>query len=482
MTRYRRDVEVAPLPRELLDQVVRALLDAVEEAPISRSGFEFGDEVIGDVRLVEGRHLAAGARYHGEEDELSVDVHVPAWNRAGESRIEVTGVSGGHTVNLRLELHMSGRRLDSVRLTGDYQGPKPFRGLRRARWEGVLRAEDWWSAPGSKTPPVSLRIVHPWAFAEVRIARRKGKRGRWSVRATTRFGGRSLLRPVAAVWLAANRARVLRKLDEGLANAVSAWNAEVPGMAKRGMRERLDFEHRITLKSVPREWVETYVAELHQGIERLVFDRRRLFKSPESSYDVRLLKGKHIRPGTRYGITFVSKASVSEDKRESFKVDVAAWEFDGPNRIEFAGPEDARTGWVEIDNARRPTVVRAGFTGAVAGGMPVTAAAEADLQRWWSTGLLLTGTAENPVGEASLAVERVAEEDGVWTLAITGAVEGHGWARHLFAVAGVLSGPALNRSFRETVDAFAERWNGAAPGTDTAEQAADSTITAMLER
>ncbi|MFB4299666.1 hypothetical protein [Actinomadura sp. NTSP31] len=158
MGRYRRVVEVAPLPRELLDQVVRALLDAAEEAPITENGFEFGDEVINEVRLVEGRHLAAGARYRGEEDGLIIEAHVPAWNRAGESRIEVTGVSGGHTVNLRLDLHMSGRRLHSLRITGDYQGPKPFRALRRARWEGELRAKEWWSPSGSKTFPISLRI------------------------------------------------------------------------------------------------------------------------------------------------------------------------------------------------------------------------------------------------------------------------------------------------------------------------------------
>ncbi|MBO2466155.1 hypothetical protein [Actinomadura violacea] len=481
MGRYRRDVEVAPFPRELLDQVVGALLDAVEEAPITESGFEFGDEIIDGVRLVEGRHLAAGARYRGEEDGLTIDVHVPAWDRDGGSRIEVTGVSGGHTVNLRLDLRMSGRRLHSVRITGDYQGPKPFRGLRRVRWEGHLRAEEWWSAPGAKTPPLSLRVVHRFAIAEVRIARGKGKRGRWSVRTTTRLGGRSLLRPLAAVWLAANRARILRKLDEGLAQAATAWNAEVPRMAKRGLQERLEFEHRISLKAVPREWAETYVAELHQGTEGLVFDKRHLFKSPESTYDVRLLKGKHIRPGTRYRITFAPPSSTSKDKRKPLDLHVTAWELDGPNRIEFARPDDAQAGWVEIDSARRPTLVRAGFTDTSTSGIPVMAAAEADLQRWWSTGSLLTGTVEIPVGGATLAVERVADEDGQWTVAITAAVEGRAWARHLVAVAGVLSGPALKQAFRETADTFAERWNSTVPGAGTADQAADATLSAILE-
>ncbi|QKG23448.1 hypothetical protein ACTIVE_5091 [Actinomadura verrucosospora] len=482
MGRYRRDVEIAPFPRDLLDQVVGALLDAVEEAPITESGFEFGDEIIEDVRLVEGRHLAAGARYRGEEGDLTVDVHVPVWNRAGESRIEVTGVSGGHTVNVRLDLHMSGERLQSVRITGDYQGPKPFRGLRRVRWEGNLRAEEWWAAPDAKTSPISLRVVHRFASAEMGIARRKDKHGRWSLRTTTRLAGRSLLWPIAAVWLAANRSRILRKLDEGLAQAASAWNAEVPRMAKRGLQERLEFEHRISLKAVSREWAETYVAELHQGTEGLVFDKRHLFKSPESTYDVQLLKGKHIRPGARYRITLAPKTSTSKDERKPLDVHVAAWELDGPNRIEFAREDEAQAGWVEIDSARRPTLVRAGFTDTSTSGIPVTAAAEADLQRWWSTGSLLNGTVEIPVGGATLAVERVADEDGQWTVAITAVVEGRAWARHLVAVAGVLSGPALKQSFRETADAFAEQWNIVVPSAGTAEDAADATLSAILER
>ncbi|MFB4306806.1 hypothetical protein [Actinomadura sp. GTD37] len=474
MARYRKHAEVEPFPRELLDQVVRALLDAVEEAPVTERGFEFGDEVIGDVRLVEGRHLAAGARYRGEGEGLVIEAHVPAWNRAGESRIEVTGVSGGHTVDLRLDLRMSGRRLHSVRVTGGYRGPKPFRGLRRARWEGELRVDEWWSSHGSKTSPLSLRVVHPFAFADLRVARRKDGNGRWSVQTTARFGGRSLLRPLAAVGLAVKRKHIRRILDEGIGRAVSGWNAEVPGVAKRGMRERLDFEHRVTLKAVSREWVEEYAGALHQGIEKLDFESRELVKSPESAYSVRLLKGKHIGPGTRYRI-----ALGPDDEVEPLDVNVAAWDFGGPNRIEVSSPDDVQTGWAEIDSAREPRVVRAGFAGLFED-MPVTATAEADLGRWWSAGSLLSGSAEIPVGAAALAVERVADADGEWTVDVSATIEGRAWARHLIAVAGVLSGPAMTRSFRESADAFAEKWNRAVPGTGPAEVAADSTIRAVL--
>ncbi|WP_396449299.1 hypothetical protein [Actinomadura sp.] len=475
MARYQRDAQLEPFPRELLDEAVRALLSAVEEAPIGESGFTLGDEVIEDVRLVKGRHLAAGARYRGEGDGFVVDVHVPMWNRVGESRIEVVGDAGGHTVGLRVELRMSGRRLRSLRVTGNYQGPKPFRGLRRVRWECEVRAEEWWSALAPKTAPISLRVVHPFASGELRIARRKDKRGRWSVRMAARYGGRSLMRPLAALGLLFVRGRVRRALNEGFGKAVSAWNSEVPGMVERGLPERLEFEHQIKLEAVSREWVEEYVAALHREIEKLSFHKRRLVEGG-AGFGVRLLKGKHIRPGTGYRIAF------ADDEVEPLDLHVAAWDFDGRNRIEFSTPDDVQTGWVEIDSARKVGAVRAGFAGEFEGLPAVTAEAEADLGRWWSTGALLRVSAAHPVGEAGLTADRAADEGGQWTVHVAATVAGLAWARHLVALAGLLSGPALRRSFRENADAFAEKWNGAAPGSGPAGQAAASTLRALLGR
>jgi hypothetical protein len=479
MARFRRDAALVPFPRDLLDQAVRALLDAAEQAPVTKDGLRFGDEVIDDLRLVEGRHLAAGARYTGETDELSVDVRVLAWNRVGESRIEAAIVSEGHTVNLRIGLRMAARRLDSVRVSGDYQGPKPFRGLRRARWEGELRVDEWWSGSREKAAPVSVRVVHPFAGAELRIARRKDKRGRWTVRTTARLTGRSLARPFAAVGLVIARAQIRRALDEGIADVVTAWNKEMPGIVKHGLRDRLDFEHRVTLKAVSREWVEEYAATLHQGIEALRFSRGRLDKRRPGAFSVRLLKGKHIGPGARYRVAFVP-----EDEIEPLDVHVAAWDRDGANRVEFGTPDGGQAAWIETDGARKPTAVRAGFAGAFEGYSQVTAAAEAGLGRWWggTPAPLLTGRAENPAGEAALTVTRVADGDGEWTVDVTATVEGRGWGRHLVPVAGLLLGPALRSSFAQSADAYAEKWNGAVGEAGTGAEAADGALQAVLDR
>ncbi|WP_146877534.1 hypothetical protein [Actinomadura madurae] len=480
MARYRYDAKVEAFPRDLLDEVVAALLDAVEEAPVTESGFEFGQDVHDGIRLVEGRHVATGARYRMAAERGEGEVSVAAWNRAGESRIEATGDFDGHIVRLKVELRMSGRRLRDVRVSGDYQGPKPFRKVRRAKWECEVAAEEWWAVLGSKTAPLSVRFVHPFAFADLRVGRGKDKGGRWTVRTTARFGGRSLLRPLAWVGLAVMRRRVRRTLDEGFGNAVSAWNAEVPGMAKRGLRERLGFEHRVTLTAVSREWAEAYVAALHQAVGELRFKKGRLVTGSEAAFGVRLLKGAHIGPGARYRI-----ALVPDDEIEPLNVDVVAWDRAGSNRIEFSTPGDVQTGWVEIDSARKPTVVRAALAGEVEGFPQAECEGELDLERWWTEtegGPAMTVNATNPLGEAALTVKRTPEANGKWTVTIAATVEGRAWTRRLIAAAGLIAAVPMNRGLQESADAAALKWDGLAARSASVspQEAADDTLRALL--
>ncbi|MFA1538256.1 hypothetical protein [Actinomadura monticuli] len=477
MARYTKDVELEPFPRELLDEAVRTLMDAAADVPVSERGIEFGDEVLDTVRLVEGRHLAPGARYRIETGEGVADVGIAAWNKVGESRIDVTVESGGHSVDLQVVLRMAGTRLHTVRVTGGYQGPKPFRGLRRAKWEGELLAEEWWSPAGAKaSSPLSLRVVHPFAGAGVRMARRKDRRGRWVVRIAARYGGRSLLRPVAAVGLAVMRGRLRPALEKGIADVASQWNAVVPDAAKHGIRERLEFEHRVELPAMSREWAEAYVAALHRGITESPLKRDRLAKKSDKDSKVRLLKGKHAEPGSRYRVLLGP-----DDEVDPLDVSVTAWEFDGRNRIEFSSPDAVQKGWVEVDSARRPTLARAALTGEVEGFTQVDCEAELDLGRWWAgTGedAALTATASNPLGTADLAVRRVPTADGDWTAHITAGVEGRGWTRRLVAAGGLLAAIPMGYSFRLGADGAALNWYGLVAETkETSPQdAADATL------
>ncbi|MEO3829786.1 hypothetical protein [Actinomadura sp. B10D3] len=423
-----------------MDEVVAALLDAVEEAPVTESGFEVGEDVHHGVRLVEGRHATTGARYR--IPAAGAEVSVAAWDRAGESRIDVTGDRDGHTVRLQLELRVSGRRLRAVRVSGDYQGPKPFRRVRRAKWTCEIDAEEWWSPLGPKTPPVSVRVVHPFAFADLRVVRGEDKRGRWNVRTTARFGGRSLLRPLAWAGWAVVRRRIRRELDGSLGKAVSAWNTEVPGLVERGLQERLDFEHRVTPTAVSREWAEAYVDALHQAIGESRFEEGRLVTGSEAAFSMRLLKGAHIGPGARYRI-----APFPEDETEPVDVAVTAWDRDGTSRIEFSSPDEVKAGWVEIDSARKPTVVRAALAGEFEGFTQVECDGELDLERWWADdGPALTVNAGNPLGEATLRVRKAPAAGGKWTVTIAAAVEGRTWARRLVAAASLVAAVPMNHS------------------------------------
>ncbi|NEA24599.1 hypothetical protein [Actinomadura bangladeshensis] len=479
MARHQRDAQLEPFPRDLLDEVVRALMNVAEQAPVTEAGFAFEGEILDSLRLVEGRHLAAGARYRIAAEEVTADLSVAAWNKVGETRIDVTTGSEGHTADLHVDVRMSGQRFHSIRITGDYQGPKPFRMLRRAKWECEVRAEDWWRLLGPKTSPLSLRVEHPLAVVDLQVARGKDENGRWSVDTTARFGGRSIARPLAAVALAVMRRRIRRMLNEWISTAVSRWNADVPVMVEHGLRERLDFEHRVTLKAVSREWAEAYTTALHQAIEGAPLEKGGLIRSSEGAVSVRLLEGEHIGPGARYHI-----APIPEDSAEPLDVTVVAWELDGPNRVEFSSPDDAQTGWVEIDSARKPTVARAALAGALEGFTQASCEAEMDLERWWaSEDPALTATADSPLGEAGLTIRRTPAGTGEWTVNIAATAEGRAWARQLVAVAGLLAAVPMNRSFKERADAAASHWHDLVGGEEeiSPKDAADATLRALLD-
>lgn len=206
------------------------------------------------------------------------------------------------------------------------------------------------------------------------------------------------------------------------------------------------------------------------------FKKGRLVTSSEAAFGVRLLKGAHIGPGARYRI-----APVPEDEIEPLDVDVVAWDRAGANRIEFSTPGDVQTGWVEIDSARKPTVVRAALAGEVEGFTQAECEGELDLGRWWTDadeGPALTANAANPLGEAALTVKRTPAVNGRWTVTIAATVEGRAWTRRLIAVAGLFGAASMNRSLQETADAAALKWDGlAARSTELSpREAADETL------
>ncbi|GAA0563415.1 hypothetical protein [Actinomadura livida] len=489
MSRFKHHAELAPVPRPLVDEVVRALLDWMEGLPFTDGKLDIGEDFDGDadVRLTEGEHLTTGARYRiellgGDDEQLTLDVKLVSWDRAGESRIEITSDLEGHVVNAQIELRMAGQRAHTFRVEGDYQGPGPglLRRLQRAKWEGEVRFEEWWSVLGQRTSPISLRVQHPLAFASFRGDRGKDVDERWSVESILRFRGRWVARPVAALGLLIMRGRVRRLLRMSFEKAETAWNDAVPGMAERGWQERVTVRHQVEVRSVSRKWVEDYVAALHRHIGELRVENGRL---TDTTADIRLLEGEHIRPGARYRIALEENSETqhnetkehSETQRneigkhrrtESLDISVTAWEPDGPSRIEMNGPENAQTGWAELDSAAKPTRVRAAFDGAFEEITRLKVTAEGDLERWWAgvdgsgdDSPAFTAKVEQPLGEGIFSIAGSPGEDGRWKLDVSFTAEGRGWARPLIALAGLLSGNAVQETFASTTDEAATDWD-----------------------
>ncbi|TDC98468.1 hypothetical protein [Actinomadura sp. 7K507] len=493
MSRFQSSVALAPVPRPLMDEVVRALLDALEELPFTDDGhLEIGAE-IGDVRLVEGKHLTAGARYRivppdMESDEADIEVKVVSWKRAGESRIELTSDVDGHVLHARLELRMVGQRAHTLRAAGSYQGPGPgpLRKLQRANWEAEVRFEEWWSVLGQRTSPISLRVKHPLAIASFLIDRGKDKDERWAVEGRLRSRGRWIARPVAAIALLAVRSRVRRALSDGFGKAEAAWNGFMPDLVERGLQERVTLRHQVEVKPVSREWAEEYVTALHQAVEGLRFEKGRL---TDTSADVRLIEGEHIEAGSRY--RFFHEAE-NEDEREpeSLDVSVAAWDLAGPSRVEFSGTGQGPTGWAEIDSAQKPAVVRGAVTMSIEEFTQLGLEGEANLERWWadvggSGGDVpaLTATIDHRLGEGSISIAGSPAEGDRWKVDVTVAVEGRDWARPLIAVAALVGFAAIDDSFKDLVNETAENWDGAIPGAVESEprRAAEATLRRAMD-
>lgn len=66
----------------------------------------------------------------------------------------------------------------------------------------------------------------------------------------------------------------------------------MPGMAR--------LRHDITIAAAPREWFATFVAELHNALERAPFEHGWLAGDLGAEFPVALVDGRHLTPGARY--------------------------------------------------------------------------------------------------------------------------------------------------------------------------------------
>ncbi|MFE8006173.1 hypothetical protein [Streptomyces sp. NPDC057418] len=243
------------------------------------------------------------------------------------------------------------------------------------------------------------------------------------------------------------------------------------------------FDHTVTVASLDRAWFEECA--------RLVLDtaestRARggdivLGDAGPQVVGIRLLKGRHLRPGARYEIT--SDAGEAD----------AAW-ADGPSddrivttvrewrrstaiaveqRMESAGLI-ARLA-VRLRTPERPGALDVGFdvrdpTGGAL--QRVSGRAKLDLTAWWAAAAARPGSlpparaplaarARHRLGRARLTVTPRPAADGAWEVGVTLTVRGRSLLRPVAALALFFGQVPVRRAFRSGVDRAAAGWNEA---------------------
>ncbi|MGW2895423.1 hypothetical protein ACWDAO_12585 [Streptomyces sp. NPDC001212] len=266
MVSVRHKVVVEPVPYPWLVDALAVIRTLAEESQADAQGLVLPDgRVIPDIRLIHGRHLRPGSVYLTEaEAEAEVEVEdddgdadadadadadgsgisedaeasetvqitVREWDHRRAVRLELALVSDEMNVELDAALR-SPDRPSLVELSGRAGGGAAPRTLFGMAGRARVRLDDWWPATDTdRTPPsapASARLDHPWIRADVRAVPRPSRDdGRWEIHVTVSLRGRRLLRPVAAVVLAAAARRIRRSVARTLDNLAAQWNDRVP--------------------------------------------------------------------------------------------------------------------------------------------------------------------------------------------------------------------------------------------------------------
>ncbi|MFB4313884.1 hypothetical protein [Actinomadura sp. 21ATH] len=203
----RHQVTVAAVPREAFGEYVRALHEAVEALRFRDGLLRSGDGPALDVRLLEGRHIEAGARYrvlpaHQDEDDAPpsdpLTVDVLSWDPAGGTRAAFRTAQDTTTGWAELR---SAR--DPVLLHGRLvheSGSSPV--LTRVTCEARADLEAWWrrSTRSAGDPaPITATAVHALGRATVTLTARPALGGRWKVAVSATVEGLSWGGPLVAV-------------------------------------------------------------------------------------------------------------------------------------------------------------------------------------------------------------------------------------------------------------------------------------------
>ncbi|MEU0446892.1 hypothetical protein [Streptomyces tendae] len=238
------------------------------------------------------------------------------------------------------------------------------------------------------------------------------------------------------------------------------------------------FRHTVTLTPVPRRWLESCVAALHDLAEGTDVDGARL-RLPDGRPvpGLVLVRGRHLGPGAQYRPVRDQDGEpdadqcltvVSWDRRRETALEVVTLDGDPahPARLVCAlgltSAERPREAWLSA--TLRSSGKRAEYLGG-------TGRLHLDLGRWWqATGhgrhpsrAPLSGTLTHPLARVSVTVVPRPAPDGRWRVTVRARLSGRSVARPLLPLATAVLGRRARRACAEALDRAAAAWNTQVP-------------------
>ena len=228
MALFSHVVTLESVPRRWFDQGVALLHETVERLRPEGDGLVTEDgRQVSAVRLVEGRHASAGARYALADG--SGTVLVTAWNPRAETagQVEISDETSA-----TWEGRLRPGRFDTVGTVAHEQ----FKRLAGFSWAGVADLDRWWAGnPGGA--PITASAKHMFGVARLTISQRPAPGGRWQVKVAVKLRGRSVFWPFVTLGLLFARGKVRKSFEEGLTTFAAQWNAEIPPLLRKSSDE-----------------------------------------------------------------------------------------------------------------------------------------------------------------------------------------------------------------------------------------------------
>jgi hypothetical protein len=255
----------------------------------------------------------------------------------------------------------------------------------------------------------------------------------------------------------------------------------------------LSMSHTVVLAPVPYAWFVDALAVVRSLVEESQAKGRRLVL-PDGQLipDVRLTRGRHLRPGAEYLISDEDEREddeqegLGEDAQgvsgvETVRIRIEEWNRRRAVRLALAMVSD--DGKVELQTVLKsldhPRLVEVGgrslFDGVPLRLSRLKGRARVQLDDWWAAADAEGASRSAPVtarvdhrwarAEARAAPRPRRDGDtGGWEVRVTLSLRGRGLLRPLAAVALGVAGRWIRRSVARTLDDAAEQWNATVPG------------------